>query len=273
MRIAVLVKEVPDTSKRRELDLETGLIRRHDGADNVEMVLDESSQRAVEAALRIRESNSDQLDESITIDAISMAPEAALDSIRRALSMGADEAVLVHDKTLVGADLTTTAEVLAAALRKRKYDLIICGNESSDGASGALPAMIAEHLKLAVLSHLTSIQLAQSAPDGDLSISASRRTESAVQSLEVACPAVVSVSDAFPDPRFPNFKGIMAGKKKPITQFSLEDLSIDAEDFSHPKAIMTAVAPKPPRQPGSKVHDDGDAAVKILEYLESNKLI
>jgi len=65
----------------------------------------------------------------------------------------------------------------------------------------------------------------------------------------------------------------MAGKKKPITQFSLEDLSIDAEDFSHPKAIMTAVDPKPPRQPGGKVHDDGDAAAKILEYLESNKLI
>ncbi|MDK4235356.1 electron transfer flavoprotein subunit beta/FixA family protein [Corynebacterium propinquum] len=272
MRIAVLVKEVPDTNKQQELSLETGLLQRRDGEGGANMVLDEISERAVEAALRLREHDAGSLAGEITIEVISMAPEAALTSIRRALSMGADEAVHIHDDKLLGADLTVTAEVLAAALRQRDYDLIITGTHSSDGASGALPAMLAEHLDVVLLSHLTSLSLEPS-ESGSTTITASRNTAYAAQSLKASCPAVVSISEVFPDPRFPNFKAIMAGKKKPVTTFTLEELGVDAEDFSRPRAIMTAVQQAPAREAGTKINDEGDAAEKIVEYLESNKLI
>lgn len=273
MRIVVLVKEVPDTSKPRDLNLETGLVQRHDSESNVVLSLDEISERAVEAALQLREQYSEALNEEITIDAVTMAPEAALSSLRKALSLGADEAVHIHDEALLGADLTVTAEVLAAAIRKRGYDLVITGDASTDGASSALPAMLAEHLGYFLLSRLASLTIQADREPDSLILEASRTTTSARQTLQAACPAVVSVTDAFPAPRFPNFKAIMAGKKKPVTTLSLNELGVNAEDFSHPRAIMTAVQKAPPREAGSKIHDDGTGAEKIVEYLESKKLI
>ncbi|MEY8208497.1 electron transfer flavoprotein subunit beta/FixA family protein [Corynebacterium sp. MNWGS58] len=273
MRIAVLVKEVPDTYKQRDLNLETGLLQRRDSNTDVDLVLDEISERAVEAALQLKEKYAEALDDEITIDAVAMAPEEALTSIRRALSMGADEAVHIHDDALLGADLTVTAEVLAAAIRKQGYDLIIAGDESTDGASSALPAMLAEHLDAALLSHLSSLELQPGETPDSPTIIASRSNGYAQQTLRATCPAVVSITEAFADPRFPNFKGIMAGKKKPVTNFSLEDLDVDAEDFSHPRAIMTTVQKAPPREAGTKITDEGNAAEQIVEYLESNKLI
>lgn len=258
MNIAVLVKEVPDTFGTRSLHPDTGLTQRADG----EPVIDEICQRAVEAALTLAEANPDS-----TVHVATMGPESATSSIRKALAMGADEAIHVVDEDLAGADLTLTAEVLAAALRDGGYDLVLAGNAATDGIGGMIPAMVAEHLGWAHLTELTELTVSDGA------VSGSRPAAGGTLQVSAPLPAVVSVTESFPDGRFPNFKGIMAAKKKPLTVRSLHDLEIDAQDFSHPRAILTAVAQRPPKQAGAKVTDDGTGAQQIFDYLVSNKLI
>lgn len=257
MHIAVLAKVVPDTYGTRSLDLETGLIDRTGG--DSEVVLDEICERAIEAAL--------SLEGEHTIDLVSMGREETLAALRKGLAMGGDEAVMVTDEALIGADLGVTARVLAAVIKKRGYDLIIAGNESTDGASGTLPAMLAEHLDAALLTGLTTLTA-----DGT-GISGESATDYGTATLTAELPAVVSITEAFPDPRYPNFKGIMAAKKKPATTFTAADLGVEPEDFSHPLAIMTEVAAAPPRQAGTKITDTGDAAEKLVNYLVDNKLV
>lgn len=259
MRIVVLLKEVPDTYGERKINLETGLADRSAS----ETVLDEICERAVEAALTLAKNQA----ADAQVDVMSMAPESASATIRKGLAMGADAAVHIVDELLLGADLSLTAEVLAKAIEKEGYDLIIAGNLSTDGNSGLLPAMIAEWLDLPHLTQLTSLELA------DNTVSGARLTEDGVENLSATLPAVASITESFPDGRFPNFKGIMAAKKKPVTTLSLAELGIDAEDFSTPRAIMTAVSAAPPRAAGVKVTDDGGAATQLADFLAQNRLI
>lgn len=259
MRIVVLVKEVPDTYGERKLVLETGLADRSAS----EAVLDEICERAVEAGLKLAEGNPGDVE----VHVMSMAPESAAATIRKGLAMGADAAVQISDPALLGADLSLTAEVLAKAIEREGYDLVIAGNLSTDGNSGLLPAMIAEWLDVPHLTQLTSLEV-----DGE-TVSGARITDDGVEKLTAALPAVVSITESFPDGRFPNFKGIMAAKKKPITTLSLADLDIDAEDFSIPRAIMVEASEAPPRAAGVKVTDDGDAARQLADFLVQNRLI
>lgn len=259
MRIVVLLKEVPDTYGERKINLETGLADRAAS----ETVLDEICERAVEVALTLAEKDRSE----IHVDVMSMAPESASSTIRKGLAMGADAAVHIIDELLLGADLTLTAEVLSKAIDQGNYDLVIAGNLSTDGNSGLLPTMIAEWLDLPHLTQLASIEL-----DGD-TVKGMRVTDDGMENLSATLPAVVSITEAFPDGRFPNFKGIMAAKKKPMTTLSLSDVGIDAEDFSTPRAIMTAVSAAPPRAAGVKVTDDGGAATQLADFLAQNRLI
>ncbi|WIM68401.1 electron transfer flavoprotein subunit beta/FixA family protein [Corynebacterium breve] len=259
MRIVVLVKEVPDTYGERTLNLETGLADR--GA--TEAVLDEISERAVEAALRLADTQATD----VQIDVMSMSPESALPSIRKGLAMGAHEAVHIADESLAGADVTLTAEVLAAAIQQRGYDLVVCGNVATDGNGGVIPSMIAEHLDLPQLTGLTNI-----ASDGS-SVTGERDDDFGTAHLTAELPAVVSITESFPDARFPNFKGIMAAKKKPLTTLTCADLGIDPEDFSTPRSIMTEVSQTPPREAGTKIVDDGTAVDQLVTFLSTNKLI
>lgn len=259
MRIVALIKEVPDTYGERKLDLETGLADRSAS----ETVLDEICERAVEAALKLAEDDP----EEVEVHVMSMAPESATATIRKGLAMGAAAAVQVTDPALLGADLSLTAEVLAKAIEREGYDLIIAGNLSTDGNSGLLPTMISEWLDFPHLTQLTSLEL-----DG-ATISGTRPTDDGVEKLKATLPAVISITESFPNGRFPNFKGIMAAKKKPTTTLSLADLGIDAEDFSVPRAIMTEVSKAPPRAAGVKVTDDGDAARQLVDFLAQNRLI
>ncbi|MDR6866810.1 electron transfer flavoprotein beta subunit [Microbacterium resistens] len=258
MKIFVLVKEVPDTYGDRKLDLETGLADR--GAGDV--VLDEITERALEAALTYADANP-----GTEVVALSMAPESATASIRRALAMGAASAVHIVDEGLRGADLGTTAAVLAAAVRRGAPDLVLTGNLSTDGAGGVLPAMLAEHLGFAQLTALSAVQIA------DGSVSGTRATDFGAQEVSATLPAVVSITEALPDARFPNFKGIMAAKKKPLEVLSLADLGVDIAPEAAPQAIMTSVAEKPPRAAGVKITDEGDAAAQLVDFLVQNRLV
>ena len=257
MKIVVLVKEVPDTYGERTLNLETGLADR--GAENV---IDEIGERALEVALSYADAN-----DGAEVVVLSVGPEGATTGIRKCLAMGAAQAVHVVDEGMTGADLGLTAEVLAAALKKIGYDLVIAGNQSTDGMGGVLPAMLAEMLGVASVTNLSSVTI------GGGEVSGQRSSDGAVLEVTAATPAVVSVTEQLPDARFPNFKGIMAAKKKPLETLSLADLGVDAEDLSTSRAIMTAVSERPPREAGVKITDEGDAGVKLAAFLAENRLV
>lgn len=258
MKIYVLVKEVPDTYGDRKLDLETGLADRAAG----EVVLDEITERALEVALSYADKNP-----GTEVVALSMAPESATASIRRALAIGAGSAVHVVDEQLRGADLSLTAEVLAAAIRRGEPDLVITGNLSTDGSGGVIPAMLAEHLGYAQATALSAVEI------GADQVSGTRTSDVGTQSVTAAYPAVISITEALPDARFPNFKGIMAAKKKPLEALSLADLGVSADPADAPHTIMTAVSEKPPRAAGVKITDEGDAAAQLVEFLAQNRLV
>ncbi|MDJ1114359.1 electron transfer flavoprotein subunit beta/FixA family protein [Microbacterium dauci] len=258
MKIVVLVKEVPDTYGDRVLDLETGLADR--GAS--ERVLDEIGERALEVALTYAEAN-----EGTEVVVMSMASDAAATSVRKGLAMGAASAVHVVDDALAGADLGVTARVLAAALRRTGYDLVITGNLSTDGSGGVLPAMLAEHLGVPHATALAAVEIT-----GE-QISGTRATEVGTATVEAPLPAVISITEALPDARFPNFKGIMAAKKKPFETLSLADLEVDVDPSAAPQTIMTTVAAKPPRTAGVKITDEGDAGDQLAAYLLENRLV
>ncbi|ALJ18902.1 electron transfer flavoprotein subunit beta/FixA family protein [Microbacterium sp. No. 7] len=257
MKIVVLVKEVPDTYTDRKLSLETGLADR----EASERVLDEIGERSLEAALTYADANA-----GTEIVVVSMGAEAAAASIRKGLAMGAASAVQVADEALAGADLGVTAKALAAAVKRTGFDLVITGNVSTDGSGGLIPAMIAEHLGVPHATALTSVQISES------SVTGTRVTDAGVATVKADLPAVISVTEALPDARFPNFKGIMAAKKKPFETVSLADLGVEIDPTVAPQSIVTAISEKPPRGAGIKIVDEGDAGEKLAAYLIENRL-
>lgn len=258
MKIAVLIKEVPDTGEDRLLDLETGLADRATS----EVVLDEIGERTLEVALKHADANP-----GTDITVLTMGPESVQATLRKALAMGAADAVHINDEELLGADLVLTAQVLAAALRRGNYDLILTGNMSTDGSAGMLPVMLAELLDLPAATSLSSVDIADGA------ISGLRELDGAAAKVSAPLPAVASITEALPDARFPNFKGIMAAKKKPIESLSLADLGVEALPADTARSIMVSVAQRPPRTAGTIVTDDGEAGNALAEFLVKNNLV
>ncbi|MET0135918.1 MAG: electron transfer flavoprotein subunit beta/FixA family protein [Kibdelosporangium sp.] len=258
--IVVLVKQVPDTYSERKLASADHTLDRA----SADAVLDEINERAVEEALQIKEAQGGE------VTVLTVGPERATDAIRKALSMGADKAVHVTDEVLHGADIIQTAKVLAKAIGTVEgYDVIIAGNESTDGVGGAIPAMLAELLGLPQLTHARKVEI-----DGT-TIKVERETDTGRTFLEASLPAVVSVGEKINEPRYPSFKGIMAAKKKPVTTLSVADLGIDAGEVGIGNALTSVLesSPKPPRSAGQQITDEGDGGSKIAEYLVSQKLI
>src|SRR4051812_47111802 len=212
MNIVVLVKQVPDTYSERKLRESDGGLDR----DASDAVLDEINERAVEEALQLKEAHGG------TVTVLAMGPQRATEAIRKALSMGADAAVHVSDEALAGSDAVGTARALAAAVRTvGDVDLVLAGNEASDGRSAAVPAMVAEVLELPALTHARTV-----AVEGT-ELTVRRETDDGVVVLRAALPAVVSVNEKINEPRYPSFKGIMAAKKKTVTTLSVADLGLD----------------------------------------------
>lgn len=257
MRIVVLVKQVPDTYGDRKIDIATGLVDRAAS----DAVVDEIGERAVEAALTIQETVPDT-----TVTAVTMGPEGAVEALRKALAMGADDGVHILDDGLAGADLTLTAEVLAAAIAPLNADLVLTGNVSTDGAGGVLAAMLAEHLGLAHATNLSSI-----ASDGT-SVTGDRVVDGGTAAVSATLPAIASITEALPDPRFPSFKGIMAAKRKPIATESAAELGADLAGAEAARSIVVAAAERPARSAGIKIVDEGDGGTKLAEYLIAQKL-
>lgn len=257
MRIVVLVKEVPDTYGDRKLDLETGLADR----EASDKVLDEVGERALEFAVSYAESAPDT-----EVIALTAGPETAAASVRKALAIGAGRAVHVADPALAGADLTLTSEALARALQTLSPDLVVTGNVSTDGAGGVMPALLAERLGMPALTALDRVELA----DGE--VRGERAADGGRVKVQASLPAIVSITEQLPDPRFASLKGIMAAKKKPYETLTLEGLGVDADALT-PRSIMLAVSERPPRGAGVKVVDDGTAAEQLADFLAQKGLV
>jgi len=259
MNIVVLCKQVPDTYSERRL--------RGDGAldrDASDAVLDEINERAVEEALQLKEAH------DATVTVVSMGPDRATEAIRKALSMGADAAVHLSDEALAGSDAVGTARALAGAIGTvGEVDLVLAGNEASDGRSAAVPAMIAEILGLPALTHARQVTVEGS------TVTVHRETDDGVTVLSAELPAVVSVGEKINEPRYPSFKGIMAAKKKKVTTLSLADAGIDASQVGAAGALTAVVeaTPKPPKSAGEKVVDGGDGGAQVAAFLVAQKLI
>ena len=260
--IVVLIKQVPDTwSERKLTDGDFTLDR-----EAADAVLDEINERAVEEALLIKEKEGG--DSTVTL--LTAGPERATEAIRKALSMGADKAVHLKDDGMHGSDVIQTAWALARALGTVEgTDLVIAGNEATDGVGGAVPAIIAEYLGLPQLTHVRKLTV-----EGG-KVTAERETDDGVFTLEATLPAIVSVNEKINEPRFPSFKGIMAAKKKEVTTLTLAEIGVEADEVGRANAgstVLTAT-PKPPKTAGEKIADEGEGGSKIAAYLVGQKLI
>jgi electron transfer flavoprotein beta subunit len=254
------VKYVPDATGDRHFADDLTVDR-----DDVDGLLSELDEYAVEQALQISENS----DDDVEITVLTVGPEDAKDALRKALSMGADKAIHVEDDDLHGTDAIGTSLVLAKAIEKAGYDLVVSGMASTDGTAGIVPALLAERLGVPQVTLLSEV----SVEDG--TVKGRRDGDAASEQLEASLPAVVSVTDQSGEARYPSFKGIMAAKKKPVDTLTVADLGVDASEVGLANAWSTVVeaAPKPPRAAGQRVTDEGDGGTKIAEYLVSQKLI
>jgi electron transfer flavoprotein beta subunit len=257
VKIIVLVKQVPDTEEERRLDPSTARLDR--GASD--SVADEINERALEVALRYKDVN-----KGSEIVVLTVGPVSATQALRKALSMGADSAVHVVDDSLKGADIPTTAAVLAAAVQRTGFDLVLAGSESTDGRGGVVPAMLAEHLGLPLLPSLNTVEIAEGEVSGNVSV------EAGSWAVSAALPAVVSVTEWAAEARFPNFKGIMTAKRKPLATLSLADLGLDCGAAGGTSTVLT-ISERPVRTAGKKIVDDGTAAHELAEFLVAGHLI
>jgi electron transfer flavoprotein beta subunit len=258
MNIVVCVKQVPDTESERAL--------RPDGTvdrASAEGVIDEIDEFAIEEGLRIAEAHGGE----VTI--LTMGPQKATESIRKALSMGADKAVHLFDDALAGSDALATSYALSQVLKQTGFDLVICGAESTDARTGMVAAMLAERLGAPQLTLAGKVDI-----DGT-AITVRRVTDEGYQVVTAQLPAVVSVMEKINEPRYPSFKGIMAAKKKPVQTLSLADAGIDPAlvGLGNAATQVADFAARPPRQAGVVVKDEGDGGTKAAAFLAERKFI
>jgi len=255
MKIAVCVKHVP-----------TGTLRMRPVAGTLDRSgpgeLNATDKNAIEAALRLKEGG----DAEVVL--VTMGPAAAIESLRTGLAMGADRAVLVDDDAVAGSDLVATSRVLAAALARETPDLVLFGQQTSDGGGAVLWAAVAERLQRPFVSQATKLDL------GDTVVVVARETEVGNDTIEAALPAVVAVSDALNEPRYTSLKGMMAAKKKPLDTLSTSDLGLtaDAVGVTGSQTVVLATG-APPARPGAvTIEDDGSAAQAVFDYLTERDL-
>jgi electron transfer flavoprotein beta subunit len=259
VKIAVCVKQVPDATVTKRIDPGTKRLDR-----SGEGALNPVDANAVEEALRIKEAQGEG-----EVVVVSLGPQKALDSLRKALAMGADRAVLVSDEAAAGSDLVATSYALAKALERESADLVLFGQQASDSDGAVLWAAVAERLRRPMIS-----QAAELTVEGG-SVTGKRQTEFGYDVIRASLPAVVAVADSINEPRYPSLKGIMGAKKKPQDVVSLADVGVEAERAGAPgsRTEVLALGDPPPRGDTRTIEDDGSGAEKIVEFLAEKRLI
>jgi electron transfer flavoprotein beta subunit len=253
MKIAVCVKAVPAGGARID-----PVSKRLDRSGDLE--LSEYDTHAIEEGLRLREAGGNGGGEVVVV---SMGPERTGDALRKALAMGADRSVLVSDPSLEGADLLATSRALASALAREGADIVLFGQQSADGNGACLWAAVAERLRLPVISQAAELTVAGGAATGK------RQTEAGYETIRVPLPAVVAVSEAINEPRYPSLKGIMGARAKPQEVLSAADVG---GAIASATTVVT-LEPPPPRAGTRRIEDDGHAAEAIVEFLVEKHLL
>jgi electron transfer flavoprotein beta subunit len=263
MKIAVCVKQVPDATVHKRIDPATKRLDR-----SGEAALNPTDLNAVEEALRIKEAREMEGDGGEVV-LVCLGPARAVDSLRKALAMGADRAMLVADEAAAGSDLVGTSRILAAALERVAADLVLFGQASSDGDGAVLWGAVADRMRRPVISQVASLTFENGLVKGK------RQTEHGYDTISAPLPAVVAVSDAINEPRYPSLKGIMGAKTKPQETVSLDDLGVDAASVgeSGSRTTVLELGLPPARGDQVKIEDDGSAAQKILDYVVGRRLL
>ncbi|GID27463.1 electron transfer flavoprotein subunit beta/FixA family protein [Paractinoplanes brasiliensis] len=259
MKIAVLIKYVPEATATWRFADDRTLDRA-----SIDGRLSELDEYAVEQAVRLAEAGV-----ATEITYLTMGPARAVEAVRKALAMGGDRAVHILDDALHGTDAAGTSLVLAAALKQTDADLVICGMASTDAEMSVVPVMVADRLGMPALVDAAEVRV-----DGD-TVTVERDTDDATEEVAAPLPALVTVTDRSGEARYPSFKGIVAAKRKPVTTRSLADLEITAGQVGAAGAAteVRAVRPRPPREAGTVITDEGDAAVRLADFLAANKLL
>jgi electron transfer flavoprotein beta subunit len=263
MNIVVCVKYVPDAQADRTFNGSDNTTDR----EHVDGLLSELDEYAVEEALKIVEAGEGE------VTVLTVGPADAANAIKKALQMGAHKGVHVNDDAIHGSDAIATSLVLAEAVRKigaeSAVDLVVTGMASTDGTMGVVPTMLAERLGLPAVTFASELTV-----EGG-SVTIRRDGDASTQTVTATLPALVSVTDQINEPRYPSFKGIMAAKKKPVEQWSLADLGVDAElvglDAAWTK--VESFSARPPRSQGEIVPDEGDGGQKLAAFLSEHKFV
>lgn len=256
MNVVVCVKQVPDPNSPGQLDPSSHTLKR-DG----ELVLDPGDEFGVEAGLQLAEKHGGE------VTVVSMGPDRGVDAVRKALAMGAAKGVLVTDDALAGSDALTTAKVLAAAIRKQEFDVVITATESTDGYTGVVPQMLAGLLDIPAVTFAKSVAF-----EGD-TLTVERQTETGIEVVQAKLPVVISVTAGVNEPRYPSLKGIMGAKQKPLDRPTAADLGLDGLGGASAGQKVTTVTAAPQRAAGEIIQDDGEAAKRIVDFLAEKKVI
>ncbi|MET1063024.1 MAG: electron transfer flavoprotein subunit beta/FixA family protein [Aeromicrobium sp.] len=257
-KIVVAVKYVPDATADRTFSADNTVDR-----VGVDGLLSELDEYAVEQALQIIEAGEGE------VTVLTVGPEQAADAVRKALQMGAHAGIHVQDDAIHGSDAFATSLVLAKALEKLDYDLVVFGMASTDAGMGVVPTLVAERLGLPAVTFASEITV-----EGD-TVTIRRDGDVATQDIEASGKLVLSVTDQTGEARYPSFKGIMAAKKKDVQQWTLADLGVDAGSVGLDAAWtkVESFEPRPPRTAGEIVTDEGDGGAKLVEFLASKKFV
>jgi electron transfer flavoprotein beta subunit len=262
MKIAVCAKYVPEAAAHAKIDPKTKRLDR-----SGEGALNEFDVHAVEEALKLKEAETGADAGEVVV--VSLGPERALEAMRKALAMGADRVVLVSDEAAAGSDLVATSRVLAAALAREEADLVLFGQQANDSDGAVLWAAVADRLERPLISQVAELTRENGKVRGK------RQTEYGYDVIEASLPAVVAVSDAINEPRYPSLKGIMGAKKKPQETLSLSDLGVDAGEAGEAgsRTEVYALGDPPARGDTVKIEDDGTAAEKVVAFLQEKKAL
>jgi electron transfer flavoprotein beta subunit len=256
LKIAVCVKEVPDATAAKRIDPATKRLDR-----SGEQALNPFDSHAIEEALRLKEGPAGADSEVVVV---CMGRDGAMRTLHKALSLGADKAVLVTDPSLAGADINLTAKVLAAAVQREQPDLVLLGQQAADSDSYVMAAAVADHLRRPLVTQAAEVTL-----DGS-SVRVKRQTEAGYDIIEAPLPAVLSVSDAINEPRYPSLKAIMGAKRKPQETLSAADLGVSGE----PRTEVLELSSPPAKAGGTRIEDEGGAsAEQILAFLVERKVV
>ena len=262
MKIVVTVKLVPDPNAEKRIDPATKRLVR----TGVETVLNPYDEYALEAALQLKE----RAGGDTTVTVFTMGPEALKETLRKALAMGADEAVLLADDGLAGSDVSATARAMSAALKKVGFDLLVVGGLTDDGSTGAVPGALAEYLGLPCVTNARKAEIA----DGKLTVE--RETDGGYQIVHGPLPSLLTTALTFGEPRYASLKGIMGAKKKTIALLTVADLGLDGPaGESGSKTALVTFAPPPVRGKGEVVEaaDGASGAQTIFAFLKDKKLV